>query len=179
MKANLLLLLVLGFIASSCLDVENEEPCFQPECVKEQLEKDIVIIQNYLDDNNLQAERHPSELFYIIHQETDSALANRGQELLVNYTGRFLDGKVFDTSVDSVAREAGIYNESRDYQPFKFTLGEGRVIQGWEIGFSLIRKGSTATLIIPSYLAYGPRGSGSIAPNTVLLFEVELVNIRY
>jgi FKBP-type peptidyl-prolyl cis-trans isomerase len=149
------------------------------ECEEKQLTKDIQIIQNYLEDSSLVAERHPSDLFYIIEQEGTGDLPNQGQTIVANYTGKFLDGRVFDTSIESVAREAGIYNSGRNYAPFSFILGNNNVVRGWEIAFSLFNEGTKATILMPSSLAYGFKGRGSIPPNTVLLFEVELVNIRF
>lgn len=156
-------------------DCENE----RGECADEQLAKDVQIIQNYLEDNNLEAERHPTDLFYIIEEEGTGDTPNQGQEIVANYTGKFLDGRVFDTSIESEAREAGIYNPNRNYAPFSFTLGAGRVISGWEIAFSLFNEGTKATILLPSYMAYGFRGNSGIPPNTVLLFEVELVEIKF
>lgn len=87
-----------------------------------------------------------------------------GQTVEVHYTGKFLDGSVFDSSVQR--------NET-----FKFPLGQGRVIKGWDEGIALLSKGDKATLVIPSHLAYGERGAGGvIPPNATLLFEVELIN---
>ncbi len=158
---------------------EDCEDNYTQECADAQLATDVQIIQDYLEDSNLVAERHPSDLFYIIEQEGTGDTPEVGQTIVANYTGKFLDGRVFDTSIESVAREAGIYNENRDYSPYSFTLGAGRVISGWEIAFSLFKEGTKAIIVLPSYIAYGNSGSGSIPPNTVLLFEVELVNIRF
>ena len=63
-------------------------------------------------------------------------------------------------------------------KPFEFVLGAGRVIKGWDEGVALLNKGSKAKFIIPPHLAYGSRGAGGlIAPNSTLIFEVELINI--
>ena len=63
--------------------------------------------------------------------------------------------------------------------PFEFTLGVGQVIPGWDEGIMLLKKGSSATLIIPPELAYGSAGAGGvIPPNSTLIFEVELVDIK-
>lgn len=158
---------------------EDCEDNYTRECADSQVATDVQIIQNYLDDNNLVATRHSSDLFYIIEEEGTGNTPRIGQTIVANYTGKFLDGRVFDTSIESEAREAGIYNPNRDYAPFSFTLGQGRVIRGWEIAFSLFKEGTKATILLPSYLGYGVNGGGSIPPNTVLLFEVELVNIRF
>ena len=62
-------------------------------------------------------------------------------------------------------------------EPIKFKLGVGQVISGWDEGISLLNKGATAKLVIPSHLAYGERGAGGvIPPGATLVFEVELVS---
>jgi hypothetical protein len=103
-----------------------------------------------------------------------------GQTVQVNYVGKLLNGKVFDTSIKEVAQENDLYDERREpYSPLEFPIGKGRVIKGWDEGISLLNVGSKATLIIPSYLAYGPRGAGGdIGPNEVLVFDVELVGVK-
>lgn len=167
---------LIGVLFSSC----NEE-CenLRGECPDEQLAEDIQLIEEYLQDNNLTAERDPSyDLFYIIEEEGSGSKPNNGEQVEVNYVGRFLDGKVFDTSIESVAREEGVFNQARTYEPFTFSLGQRQVILGWDVGIKLLNEGGKASLILPSYMAYGPRGNSSIPPNTVLLFEVELVNIN-
>ena len=175
---KLFYVLILGVatvLFSSC-DEECENA--RGECPEEQLTKDISEIERYLEDNNLTAERDASyDFFYIIEEEGTGPTAQNGQVVTANYTGRFLNGQVFDTSIESVAIDAGVFSENRQYEPFTFTIG-GRVILGWNVAFKLLNAGSKATLIFPSYMAYGPRGSGSIPPNTVLLFEVELISIE-
>ena len=84
----------------------------------------------------------------------------------VHYTGRFPDGKVFDSSVNRG-------------EPLEFVLGKGRVIKGWDEGIALMKVGGKAQLTIPSHLAYGERGAGGvIPPNASLVFEVELVEVK-
>lgn len=88
-----------------------------------------------------------------------------GETVVVHYTGRLVNGTKFDSSVDRG-------------QPFEFILGIGQVIKGWDQGISLLNVGDKASLVIPPDLAYGSRGGGPIPPNSWLLFDVELVDIK-
>lgn len=91
--------------------------------------------------------------------------AKVGDTVLVHYTGKLQDGTVFDSSVSR-----GV--------PFSFTLGENRVIQGWEQGILGMTEGEKKTLTIPPELGYGAMGvPGAIPPNATLIFDVELVDI--
>jgi len=88
-----------------------------------------------------------------------------GETVVVNYTGRFTNGKIFDTSVGK--------------QPFSFRLGRGEVIKGWDEGVASMHVGGKRKLVIPPALAYGAGGyPGVIPPNSTLTFEVELLKIK-
>ncbi|WP_143962691.1 FKBP-type peptidyl-prolyl cis-trans isomerase [Litoribacter populi] len=146
----------------------------------EQTEADIQIIENYIAENNLQANRTESGLFYVIEEEGSGKEVNAGDMAKVHYTGYVLDGRVFDTSREDIAREQGIFNEARGgYEPIEVQVGAGRVIQGWDEGLQLLRQGSKAKLLIPSPLAYGNRqASEVITPNSVLVFDVEVTDVK-
>lgn len=95
------------------------------------------------------------------------AEAKSGDTVSVNYVGTLTDGKKFDSSYDR-------------NQPFSFVLGAGKVIRGWDEGVAGMRVGGKRKLIIPPDLAYGSRdiGNGLIPPNSTLVFEVELLEVR-
>ena len=163
---------------SSC---KEEDRCeIDPQsCFEEQLEKDLTLIQDYVEENNLDAIVHSSGLHLVRTKVGEGDSAINGQILTVDYVGRFLDGTVFDTSIDSVAEAEGVFDETKTYEPLVFKLGARNVIAGWDIAFRYFAEGSEGILLVPSYLAYGTSGRGSIPPNTVLLFEVKLLSIRF
>jgi FKBP-type peptidyl-prolyl cis-trans isomerase len=91
--------------------------------------------------------------------------AKAGDTVKVHYTGKLMNGTKFDSSLD------------RD-EPFKFTLGQGMVIKGWDEGVVGMKKGGKRKLTIPADKAYGASGSPpKIPPNSALVFEIELVEI--
>ena len=107
-----------------------------------------------------------SGLEYIEIQAGTGTQAVAGKTVSVHYTGKFQNGKVFDSSV------------SRG-EPITFQLGAGRVIKGWDEGIALMKVGGKAQLIIPPNLGYGERGAGGvIPPNATLVFDVELVDVK-
>jgi FKBP-type peptidyl-prolyl cis-trans isomerase len=105
-------------------------------------------------------------LEYIEIEAGTGAQAVAGKTVSVHYTGKFQNGKVFDSSV------------SRG-EPIVFQLGRGRVIKGWDEGIARMKVGGKAQLVIPPDLAYGERGAGGvIPPNATLTFDVELVDVK-
>jgi FKBP-type peptidyl-prolyl cis-trans isomerase len=104
-------------------------------------------------------------LKYIILQPGDGPKADSGKKVTVHYSGYLTDGKPFDSSVE------------RD-EPFEFVLGVKMVIPGWDEGIALLSKGAKARFIIPPSLAYGERQVGKIPPNSQLVFDVQLLDIK-
>lgn len=144
-----------------------------------QLQEDVQIIENYISENNLQATKTESGLFYVIEEEGSGQQVEQGNTVSVNYTGYVMDGRIFDTSIESKAKESDSYNEDRPYEPISFEVGQGRVIPGWDEGLQYLNKGSKAKLLIPSTLAYGPTQRGDIiTPNSILIFDVEVTDVE-
>jgi FKBP-type peptidyl-prolyl cis-trans isomerase len=96
----------------------------------------------------------------------------------VDYAGYLLSGKYFDTSIEPLAKEKGLYQQGRGYAPYEFRLGGG-VIDGWTEMIKLMNKGTKVTVYIPSSLAYGPqRRDDVIIENSILVFDMELVDVK-
>ncbi len=127
-------------------------------------EKEQELLQAYITDNNITTTPTTSGMYYIETESGAGNLAKAGDKVTVHYTGTFLDGEQFDSSIGG--------------SPFDFTLGAAYVIKGWDEGIAYMKKGGKAKLIIPSDLAYGPNGRSTIPGYSTLLFDVELINIQ-
>ncbi len=134
-----------------------------PSNLDEREENQII---DYIVDKNLAPTRSVTGLYYQITQEGTGERIRPGDQLEVHYTGRFLDGRVFDSSVDRG-------------NPLKFKLGTTGLIMGWLEGLRYMKLGSKMTLVVPSRLAYQSRGFGSmIGPDTPLTFELEIIKMN-
>ena len=132
---------------------------------QEQLDLDLTRIQGYINENNLEGFSSTEKgLYYKLVDEGNSFFPVNGDTLSVEYVGELLDGSEFD--------------RSNTDQPFEFVLGQGLVIEGWEIGLKKIDEGGSGILIIPSGLGYGPSANNSIPENSVLVFRIDLLDIR-
>ena len=132
---------------------------------QEQLDLDLTRIQGYINENNLEGFSSTEKgLYYKLVDEGNSLFPVNGDTLSVEYVGELLDGSEFD--------------RSNTDQPFEFVLGQGLVIEGWEIGLTKIDEGGSGILIIPSGLGYGISANNSIPENSVLLFRIDLLDIR-
>jgi FKBP-type peptidyl-prolyl cis-trans isomerase FkpA len=136
------------------------------------------IAAKYIADHKLVLNTTPSGLKYVITHPSVKRKIQRGDTLLVNYAGRTTEDKLFDSSIETVAREGGLQQPGRNYEPLPMVVGTGQVIKGWDEGLLLLNEGSKATFVIPSNLAYGDQGGGDmIKPYSTLIFDVEVVKV--
>lgn len=111
-------------------------------------------------------ERRDSGLYVQDVQVGTGDTSTAGRKVTVNYTGWLPNGTKFDSS-----KNAG-------RNPFSFTPGAGTVIDGWEEGIPGMKVGGVRRLVIPASLGYGAQGAGaSVPPNSVLVFDVELLSM--
>lgn len=147
-----LLLWLIGFF-SGCLNSDD------PLTVQEQFDKDIGIIDQFLAQNNINAQIDNSGLRYEIHEQGTGDTASPGDSIQVNFKGRMLtSGTVFNSGEAS-----------------NFFMDD--LIAGWQIGIPLIREEGNITLYIPSLYGFGAFQDQNIPANSVLVFDIELLEV--
>ncbi len=126
-----------------------------------QIQMDTLAIQKYCKENRIKAKRTRDGVYYTVKKSAEGITLQPGDTAMTFYTGKLLDGTVFDSNVGK--------------QPFPVVVAVTQVIRGWHSGLMALKKGEKGTLIIPSSLAYGERGQGPIPPNSILVFDIEVV----
>lgn len=153
MRKLVFVALFFAVIASSCKKTEVYD-------AQKQLALDEQVIKDFIAANNLTAKRSTNGVYYIIEEPGSGNVKYSANTVVkAKYEGRLLNGTVFDSSAEGIS----------------FDLG--RVIYGWQEGIPLIQKGGKIRLLIPSPLAYQNNSVGSIPPNSVLDFNVELLDV--
>lgn len=118
-------------------------------------------ILNYIDDHNLEAQKSSSGLYYVIEEFGEGTQPNENSTVTVKYKGYFTNGEVFDQS---------------DSNGISFNLQQ--VIDGWTEGIAYFKKGGKGILLIPSRLGYGNNDRSSIPGGSVLIFDIELLDVK-
>lgn len=148
-------LLILGLCAVAFLMACNED-----EDATVQSTTDNQIIKDYIADNNLTADSLSNGVYYVERVAGTGVSPTTAATVTIHYKGYLTNGTVFDTT------------EGND--PATFPLSN--LIQGWQIGIPEMKIGGEATLLIPSAAGYGSSPTGSIPANSVLIFDIELIN---
>ncbi len=136
-------------------------PFVLSSCLGNQVKTDRKIIKKYVEEHQLDAVESESGLWYVISKEGQGASPTLSDQVTVFYKGYLTDGTVFDETGQT---------------PATFPLNA--VIEGWQEGLQYFKEGGEGILLIPSALGYGPRRVGSIPPNSVIIFEIELVKVN-
>ncbi|WP_345226823.1 FKBP-type peptidyl-prolyl cis-trans isomerase [Hymenobacter koreensis] len=166
LRGLLALLLPLLLLTAAC----KKDDAFSAQ-IEAQKKLDDEAIREYLTKNNITTfEKTESGLYLVFTKDEPGVLIRAGNSVQAKYIGRFLDGRVFDSS----------YDNNLLCQCFSFRVGQSplQVIQGWDEGFRLMNKGDEVKLLVPSYMAYGTRGGGSIGPNTPIQFDIVVTDVR-
>jgi FKBP-type peptidyl-prolyl cis-trans isomerase FkpA len=131
-------------------------------CSPKSVGSEAATIQAYANANGINAVPHSSGLYYEILAPGTGATASANSNIYIRYTGKMLDGTVFDSQTNSAATGWPL----------------NQLIEGWRIGIPLIKEGGHIKLIIPSSMAYGCMGYGGIPGNAILFFDIELVDVQ-
>ncbi len=149
MKKLLFALLPLLIVSASCKDDVDQKT------------EDRDTILKYIADHNLDAKSTASGLYYVIENEGSGKRPTVKSDVQTYYKGTFTNGSVFDESIPS-----GIW----------FNLSQ--VIEGWQEGIPLFMEGGKGKLLVPSHLGYGSNTQNSIPANSVLIFDIKLIDVR-
>lgn len=155
-------------------DMKAKQEAMQQEMkdkAAKQMPIDDKMIQDYFAKNNIKAQKTASGLYYTVQKPGTGAQITAGQMVSMMYTGKTLDGKAFDSNVDTSIGHHG-------NAPLTFPVGAHQMIPGMDEGAALLKKGSKATFYMPSPLGYGEQGPPNIGPNAILVFEVEITDVK-
>jgi FKBP-type peptidyl-prolyl cis-trans isomerase len=159
----------------SLVSVKTAEDYKKEQDAKLGQQKDIddKTLQDYFAKNNIKANKTADGLYYTIQSEGSGNQLKAGDTAYINYTGKTMDGKVFDSNTDPAMAHG------RPMKPLQIPVGAHMMIPGMDEGIALLKKGSKATLYLPSGLAYGPASPGpGIGPNSILMFDVEVKDVK-
>lgn len=159
-------------------EIQQEEANYM-EAMQQRKASEPEDIAKYIEENNITVEPDEQGLYVIVERRGNGQKVAPGKHVKINYTGSLLNGQVFDTSLEPVAHEAGIYMANRPYEPLEYVVGEMSLIEGWELGIMGQPQGTKVKLVIPSALGYGTqRASEEILPYTPLVFEIEILEVK-
>ena len=127
---------------------------------KDQTKLDQQAILSYISAHHLQAIAEPNGLYYVPIASGSGGAATYAQQVSVTFKGYLTNDSVFSSST------------------VPYTIALSSAISGWQEGIPLMQRGGKATLLIPSALGYGPTAETGIPPNSVLIFDVDLINFQ-
>ena len=132
-----------------------------------QKDREIKQVEGYLAKNNIQAQKTEKGTYFVVNSVGDGTQVDSGKQVSVRYTGKLLpSGKEFESNMKGPGNE-----------PFKFVIGAGQIIPGWDDGLRKFKKGGKGTLYIPAFLAYDQQLGPGRTPFENLIFDVEIVDV--
>ena len=159
-------------------ELEEEQNNYIAE-MKERQENEPEAIATYVSENNITVKPNDKGVYVVIKKKGTGAKVAAGRTVSMNYTGRLLDGTMFDSSVESDAIQGGIQQAGRTYEPLTYVVGQMRLIPGWEESVMGMPEGTIMQVVMPSAQAYGPQGAGKdIPPYSPLVFDIEIVSVK-
>lgn len=173
-KLGIFVLFILVLAAGCVSDEENTQVIH---------ENNLKEIDKYLADNPMTSVKEFNDTgtgIVMIWQEVSGSGISpaSGDTLKIDYVGKLVSNSVFDTSIDSIARAHNVHNPNRTYEPLEFRFGIDPLIPGFEYGILQMELGDKATIIMPSLYGYASEERPGIPRNSVLVFEMDLVEIN-
>ena len=156
---KLIFLAIFATVLTGCF---KDPECTYDECGQKAPTTEIQNVQTYLTNNNITATQHCSGIFYVIHQQGSGSYPTGCGGANVYYKGMLTDGSIFD--------------QTSPGQPAGFNMSG--LIPGFKNGLLQLKSGGKMTMYIPPSLGYGSTQAGSIPPNSILIFEVELLSAQ-
>ena len=145
---------------------EAKQKDMEDELVK-QKQREISMVEGYLSKNGIHADKTEKGTYVVVNSVGDGPAVDSGKEISVRYTGKILpSGKVFESNMTGPGNA-----------PFKFVVGKGQIIPGWDDGLRKFKKGGKGTLYIPAFLAYDQQPGPDRKPFENLIFDVEIVDV--
>jgi FKBP-type peptidyl-prolyl cis-trans isomerase FkpA len=154
--AGCMLIIVM---ASGCLKDQPDGNCTFDPCAFVVPAAETAMVEEYLNANSITATKHCSGMYYTIINQGTGASPEVCDGVSVKYVGKLTNGSTFDQAAN----------------PVNFNLST--LIGGWQLGIPLIKTGGKIMLYLPPSLGYGSAGSGSIPANSVLIFDIDLVDV--
>ncbi len=151
-----------NFLLITCLLIMSCTGCSKQDrgCTTVEPKAEEPQILAYAKADSIQVTKHSSGIYYQIINPGTGAALSQNSNVSVTYKGELLNGTIFDQQTNPVS------------------FGLAGVIEGWQIGIPLIKKGGRIKLIIPSAYAYGCNGNAGIPPNSILFFDVTLFDVQ-
>lgn len=131
---------------------------------EEKKNNELKLMDDFAKKNFPNATKTQYGMYRVVLKEGAGATIVAGKTVKVDYTGKLMNGTIFDSSAGK--------------QPIEFPVGQGAVIPGWEQALMMMKKGEKCIFFIPSNLAYGEQGSGPIPPFSPLVFEMEVIDVK-
>ncbi len=111
-------------------------------------------IKDFLDANNITVQPRESGLYYIEKKAGSGDSPVMGDSVVINYVGRRINGYVFDTNIEEVAKQNGLWEMYMEFKPFPFIVGDSALIKGLSEGVTYMKEGGSAMILLPSSLAF-------------------------
>lgn len=152
--------LALMVLVASCKKKDNEYVCSYDPCSLKASDAEVKQVEAYLTANGINAVKHCSGMYYLVSDTGTGSRPTSCSAVAVTYKGSLANGNVFDKATT----------------PVSFSLVT--LIEGWKMGIPLIKSGGKIKLIIPPSLGYGPAANQGIPANSVLIFDIDLLDVR-